>query len=344
MPNRLTYKGRLYPTPAQRTALNAQMDASTRLYNRLLAITLDNDKPLSNFTLNAQITHLKRTTMPELLACNAQALQNVARRLDQAWLRYYKGMSDRPVPKDTVVSMSFPQYRTAPKDGRVRVSKLGWVRARGPVPVDGDRVKCLTVWVDLLGDWFYGLTVEQAAALVYPARRLTAVGVDLGLATFATLSNGERHCIPTPTPEQLRERIRLRRNPDRRYLHHMRRWRRRRQDFMHKLSRRLVDRWDIIVVEKLDIARMSKYGGYIGQRVARAGWGRFLTLLEYKAERAGREVIKVSPAYTSKDCSICGWRADELTLSDRVLDCERCGCGVDRDLGAARNILRRGLK
>jgi len=342
MTNRLTYKGRLYPTPAQRTALNAQLEASTRLYNRLLAITLDNDKPLSNYTLTAQITQLKRTTMPELYLCHSQALQNVARRLDQAWSRYYKGLSDRPVPKDNVVSMTYPQYRAVPAGGLLRVPKLGQVRVRGSMPEEG--VKTLTVWVDRLGDWFYGLTVERPAALVHPARRFTAVGVDLGLSTFATLSNGERHHIPTLTPEQLRERIRLRRNPDRRYLHHLRRWRRRRQDFMHKLSRRLVDRWDIIVLEKLDIARMSRHSGYIGQRVAWAGWGRFLTLLEYKAERAGREVIKVNPAYTSKDCSICGWRADELTLSDRVLDCERCGCGVDRDLGAARNILRRGLR
>jgi putative transposase len=117
------------------------------------------------------------------------------------------------------------------------------------------------------------------------------------------------------------------------------RWKR--DDFAHQYSRRLVNEFDVIVVEDLSV-RIMVQNGHLAKSIQDAAWSQFATLLRVKAEWATRAFIAVNPAYTSQDCSGCGDRKTDLTLADRTYQCLSCGLVIDRDLNAARNILALG--
>jgi putative transposase len=112
-----------------------------------------------------------------------------------------------------------------------------------------------------------------------------------------------------------------------------------RNDFLNKFADELIKRFDRIVLEDLRVASMAR--GRFALSILDAGWAYLLSRLTHKAESAGREIVLVNPAYTSKTCSGCGVRFEPLTLSDRWISCG-CGVSLDRDHNAAINILARG--
>jgi putative transposase len=114
----------------------------------------------------------------------------------------------------------------------------------------------------------------------------------------------------------------------------------RRADFAHQHSRRLVNQFDLIAVEDLSVNRMMHHP-CLAKSIADAAWTQFAATLSHKTAWAGRRFVAVNPAYTSQDCSGCGHR-QKLSLSDRLYTCPCCGLVLDRDLNAARNILRLG--
>ena len=116
------------------------------------------------------------------------------------------------------------------------------------------------------------------------------------------------------------------------------RWKR--ADFAHQRSRRLVDAFDLIALEDLAVTVMVR-NGRLAKSIHDAAWSQFAALIACKAAWAGRRFVAVDPAHTSQDCSSCGHRRTNLTLADRTYHCPACGLVLDRDLNAARNILRR---
>jgi len=115
-----------------------------------------------------------------------------------------------------------------------------------------------------------------------------------------------------------------------------------RADFQHKLSRQLVDNYDFIVVEDLNIKALAR--SMLAKSVSDAGWGSFLAKLAYKVEETGGHLVRVNPNGTSQVCSQCGCLPDvSKTLAVRIHSCPSCGLSIDRDVNAARNILRLGL-
>lgn len=121
---------------------------------------------------------------------------------------------------------------------------------------------------------------------------------------------------------------------------------RQREDYLHNLSRQKVESQDFIAAEDLKVSNLLKNHCLAGA-IADAGWRKFLTMLQYKAELYGRTVVLVPPRNTTQTCSVCGYtlKGDEkLTLSDREWTCPSCGSHHDRDANAAENILERGLQ
>jgi putative transposase len=116
-----------------------------------------------------------------------------------------------------------------------------------------------------------------------------------------------------------------------------------RSDFLHKEANKVIDKYGIICVEDLSINDMMVSGKKkkLSKSIADASWGTFLSLLSFKAENAGRTLVKVNPAYTTQDCSECGTRKP-LRLNERVYSCDVCGLTMDRDLNASKNILSVG--
>jgi putative transposase len=177
-----------------------------------------------------------------------------------------------------------------------------------------------------------------------------AVGIDVGLHHFAVLSDGQTIENPGKLRKSESKLARVQRQLSRKSKKSRNREKVRikvarlhekvtnqRNDFLHKLSRKLADSYSTIVVEDLQIPNMVQNHN-LAKSIADASWGRFLQFLSYKAEEAGGRVIKVNPKDTTQICSGCGLKVPK-TLSERTHLCPRCGLQMDRDLNASRNIL-----
>jgi transposase, IS605 OrfB family, central region len=201
------------------------------------------------------------------------------------------------------------------------------------------------------GKWFCHLIIDDPISITSDSPR-SAVGIDVGLAKFATMSDGttienprfgkkaERklahaHRNVSRTKKGSKNRRKMVERLQRVYLriHNLR------HNFTHQESRRTANKYGVIAVEDLNVKGMvrSRYG----KSILDACWSMFTTQLTYKAEEAGGMVVRVNPAGTSQECSQCG-QSIPKDLSVRVHRCD-CGCVLDRDLNAARNILRRAL-
>ena len=200
--------------------------------------------------------------------------------------------------------------------------------------------------------WFVCFSAKQDANFLPPCA--DAIGLDAGLNSFLALSNGE--FIENPrffrkdekalvkagrkqakTAKGSRERKKA--NKVLRRIHE--RVRNRRHDFVHQTARRIVNRYGVIAVEKLNVKGMVK-NHCLAKSISDSSWSQFRSVLTDKAESAGREVIAVNPAYTSQDCHACGYRAKKK-LSERWHLCPMCGASLDRDTNAAINILNLAL-
>jgi putative transposase len=181
------------------------------------------------------------------------------------------------------------------------------------------------------------------------------IGIDVGLKTFATLSEGQEIANPrfflaeekTLARAQRRlskeEKGTLEQAYRRRVvarLHERARWRR--GDFTHQHSRRIVNQFDLIAVEDLSVNRMV-HNHCLAKSIHDVAWSQCAALLSYKAAWASRRFIAVRLAYTSQDCSQCGHRKTDLSLADRTYACLCCRVALDRDLNASLNILGVGL-
>jgi putative transposase len=243
------------------------------------------------------------------------------------------------------------RFRVLP-DGRLSLPKIGELKVRWsrPLPADPSSV---TITLDGAGRYHASFVVE-VREVPLPAVD-AAVGVDLGLTSFAALSTGEK----VDNPRWLRQREkalgRSQRNMARKHKGSKNREKARRRvarlharvadarrDFHHQLSTRLVREHQTVCVETLNVAGMGR--SKLAKSVHDAGLGQFTAMLEYKAALYGRQVVKVDPWYPSSQvCSACGHRAGPKPLKVRSWTCPGCGVAHDRDLNASKNILGAGL-
>jgi putative transposase len=207
---------------------------------------------------------------------------------------------------------------------------------------------------DAAGRWFVSLLCEDTVTPAAPTAN--AVGLDAGITSLVTLSTGEK--IANPRHER-RDRTRLakaqrelsrkakgsanRAKARRKVARVHARITDRRRDHLHKLTTRLVRENQTIVIEDLTVRNLLK-NGRLARAISDAAWSEFRSLLEYKAQWYGREVIAVDRWFpSSKLCSNCGRLQDKMPLSVRTWTCEGCGVTHDRDVNAAHNLLAAGL-
>jgi len=361
-----TFKYRLFPTKAQRTKLNDTMELCRWVYNETLATRKDawenEQKTLSRYDTIKMLPDWKKDK-PELQSVYSQTLQNVCTRVDlafQAFFRRVKAGEKPGYPRfrgyGRYNSFTYPQNNGAFRfleNDRLSLSKIGEVKIKIHRPVEG-KIKTLTVRRDAVGNWYacFACEIEPESLPVAPR----VVGIDVGLSHFATLSDGEQ--IENPRffrrDEKALAKAQQRlskcepRTPEyrkaRRVIQHIhQRIANRRRDFAHKLSRRLVNEYQIISFEKLDIQDMQD-GNFRGMNksISDAAWRQFREYTSYKAAWADRLCVEVDPRNTTKMCSACGEIVPK-TLSERVHRCPHCGLEMDRDHNAALNILARGL-
>ena len=350
------FKAKLSPSAVRKA--NGQLALLRELYNAALQERRDHWKAGVSVGFYDQVRQIPaiRRLRPEFANMDAQATESPLRRLDLAFKAFYRRVKAGQSP-------GYPRFRSADSYDSVTFRQSGWklegkrltLRGIGTLKlflhreIEG-QVKTVTLRRDRCGDWFVTFACDGVAVCPFPATG-QSIGVDVGLASFLTTSEGEH--IPNPRPLRVREvaakraqRIVAKRkrgsNGRRRAVtllaKHHRKVERARRDFHFKAAHALTQRYDLIAVEDLNVKGLA--GGMLAKSVHDAGWGQFLAILTAKAESAGRVVVAVDPRNTSQLCSGCGNRVDKA-LSEREHHCQGCGLRLGRDENAARNILAR---
>jgi len=360
---RQTFQYRLFPNKKQVNALEATLEECRWLYNHLLGKRRDaweqDGSSLALYQQQATFSILKHER-PSLKRVHSQVLQNVAVRIDLAFKAFFRRCKAGENPgyprfrgQGRYDSFTFPQSGfSITHDDRVCLSKMGRIKMVYHRPVAG-KIKTLTIHKSSTGKWYASFSCE-----VEPERlpeNPDVVGIDVGLKTFATLSDGQEIANPRffRTEEKAlakvqRKHSKLAKGTPERHKHrkvvarvHERiAWKR--ENFTHQASRKIVNTYGLIAVEDLTVNRMM-HNHCLAKSIADASWSAFFSQMSSKAEEAGRHLVKVNPAYTSQTCSQCGHR-QKMPLSERIFDCPCCHAHLDRDLNAAKNILGLGLQ
>jgi putative transposase len=323
---RATFKYRMYPTKAQIEFLNGLLREAASLYNAALEERIGAWK-ICRKSINYydQQNQLPAMRADGLTLVNAQCAQDVLRRVDKTFQAFFARVKrgDKPgFPRFRSFrrydSLTFPQHPTGCRlldNGKIRAHGAGHIKIKLHRPVQG-KIKTSTIKREA-GRWFVCFSVEVEAKPLPPVD--TAVGIDVGLTSFAVLSDGTD--IENPrwyragqsklrvAQRRVARRKNKRSNRRRKAIQLLQRAnvrvRNQRADFQHKLSRDLVNRHGLIAVEDLNVKGLA--GGMLAKSVHDAGWSQFLNYLTYKAANAGRDLVKVDPNGTSQTCTCGTW-------------------------------------
>jgi len=314
-----------------------------------------------NFWIQKQLLTLRKQDNKYYKQVHSQVLQDVLLRLDKSYQAFFKRIMKYPrfKRKEKYNSFTYPQYGGfCFKNNRLVLSYVGTIKIKmHRIPV-GTLKRC-TIIRDV-DQWYCCITTDdeiEKPAIADIIDTSKPVGIDVGLLNWLTLSDGKKIQNTLDFGAQAKKIKQLQKNLARKQKGSKNRekarialakaWRkirRCRDDFVHKTSRILADEYTMIVFEKLNIANMVKNHS-LAQAIMDATWGKLRLYTAYKVERRGGQVIVVNPSGTSQKCSRCGTVAEEkLDLSVRIFECHSCGLVIDRDLNAARNILKLGLE
>jgi putative transposase len=362
-----TYRYRLNPTVAQETLLNQFAGARRFVWNwalnRKITGYQQTGETLSYHDLAAELTRIKQEPATAWLReMDSQALQQALRDLESAYQQFFRRLKRGEKKK------GFPKYKSRKTDtlrfripqrvsltgNAVSVPKIGLIRAVVHRPLEGV-TKGATFKREPDGQWYVCLVTEQQAAPRRERPVHTHIGVDMGLTSLAVCSTGETIANPRWYRTQTRKLRRAQQACSRKVkgsrnrakarvrvarLHQ--KIRNQRNDCLHKLSTGLVRQHDLVSIEDLSVRGLAKTK--LAKSVLDAGWGLLRSMLVYKADRNDSHVVAIGRFFaSSKTCSACGLINIDLTLADRVWTCA-CGVQHDRDLNAARNVDREGMR
>jgi len=367
-----TYRYRLYPNQQQEEMIRRHIGACRFIHNWALEQRInaykDEKKSLSWYDTNNMLTELKRTQCPWLYDISSPSLQFANKRVDLAFQHFFRrvknGNEELGYPKfkskhNSVQSYDVRSdcYKVDFQRKQVRLPKIGWVRTVLHREFDGTP-KMATVKMTKTGKFFITIPVEDGKKPPEraPVNENNTVGIDVGLLSYATLSTGEKIPNPRHLDNSLKRLKALSRRLSRKKKGSKNREKARanlarlyerinnqRSDFLHKLSTRLIHENQGIAVESLDIKGMTSDSRF-ARGISDASWGTFILMLDYKCQWNGKTLLRIGRFEpSSKLCNVCGYKNDELELSQRQWKCPDCGAVLDRDVNAALNIKRLGL-
>jgi putative transposase len=366
-----TFKFRLYPNKSQQKLLQNHLNQCRWLYNYLLDLKRNIYKSdnisLSKYDMQKLLPLLKQT-YPELKTIHSQILQDVTKRIDLAFLAFFRRLKENEIAgyprfkgytrydSFTYKQSGFQlQDKTNHKHKYLQLSKIGKVKIKQHRYIDINNIKTLTIWRNNINHYYACFVVEVEEQSL--PKTNNEIGIDLGIEKFATCSDN----TIIDNPKHMNKKLKQLQKQSRRYSNTKNKQDKKKQkyrlakihnkiknarkDFLHKISRTLINNNDIIVVEDLDIRNMQDNNFKVLNRyIGDAGWNTFIQMLFYKAEEAGRILIKVNPRNTSKTCSQCGYINKELELKNRIYKCPQCNMEMNRDYNASLNILGLGLQ
>ena len=361
------YKYRLYPTKDQEVLLIKHFGCARYIYNYGLAQKIkaysESKKSISRFTLSRDLPKLKKAPETKWLSeVSAQALQAALVNLDRAFTRFFKEKKGFPRFKSKHAhyqSYQIPQNVSVDYNAqRVFLPKfLEGIKCKFDRQFEGE-IRTSTISKTATGRYFISILVgaEDSIPNKAPIDENKAVGVDLGIKTFATLSDGTEIQNPRYLKKALKRLKRLQRSVSRKkkgsnsrkkavklLARQYEKVTNKRKDFLHKTSKYLVDHYDPICLETLSASNMMK-NHRLAQALSDISIGTFNAYMDYKAEWYGKNIIRIGRFEPSSKMCSCGHIHSGLKLSDRVWTCPVCGSVNQRDLLAAQNIKKFAFK
>lgn len=364
-------KYRIYPTDEQKEYFAKCFGCCRLLYNRML-----HDK-IEYYNKTKKTLYPKKTDYdkeyPFLKEVDSLALANSIVNLNASFKNFFT-QPDTGFPNYKTKHSHRYKYKTNNQDGTIKfiddshiiIPKLKTsIKIVKHRVIDGE-IKSATIRQEPSGKYYMSILyeIEEIKPLKESKNR---IGIDLGIKDFATFSNGTKIDNPKPkrkiqdkiarlerilsktkfivdkvtgkkSPSHNREKIR------KKLAKLQEKASNQRNDFLHKLTKQIINENQVIVCEKLKIENMVKNHN-LAYSIEDAGWGEFLRQIKYKSEWYGRTFIQIDTFYpSSKTCNQCGYINKELTLAEREWECPKCHSKLDRDINAAKNILAEGMK
>lgn len=356
-------KVRLYPNSEQQEALSQSFGNCRWLWNYCLNLMnqtyKDTGKGLSGYAIKKQIPQLKKE-YEWLKLTYSQCLQQVCLNLGVAFNNFFERRAKYPSfkSKHSKQSIQYPQ-NVKRMDDCLRLPTIGDIKAVFHREIAG-KIKTVTVSKNKSNQYYGAILFEDGVDKPNTNTDGLAIGIDLGLTHFAITSDGNKFDNPRwlrkhelnlkRKQQQLSKKQKGSNNKNKNKsrlkvakIHN--KIANCRSDFHHKLSRRIVNENQVIVVENLAVANMVK-NHKLSKGISQVGWGQFCTMLKYKAEQEGKVYQEVDRFFpSSKTCNICLNQVESLPLEIRFWDCNSCNTKhIDRDINAAKNIRDEGLR
>ena len=355
---RKSFKFRIYPSKAQVKTLEMTLDLCRELYNAALQERRDawslNRISISYFDQQNQLPEIRKSR-EDIEAVNSHVIRDPLRRVDTAFKNFFRRIQKgeksgfpRFKGKNYFDSFCFLGTGFSLNDNKLTLSKIGKLKIKLSREIIG-KVKTCTIKREI-GKWFAFFVVETKAEHLPKTGK--QVGIDAGIENFITLSDGtqiENSKFYQSAQKKLRVAARSvsrkvkGSNSRKKAVLKLKKIhlkiRNQRNDFQHKLSTSLVENFDLIAIENLNIKGMSK--GFFSKQIHDVAWSYFFQKLKYKAENADKSVVDVNPNGTSQTC-VCG-ETVKKDLSVRWHICSGCGLSEHRDIVSAKVILKLGL-
>ena len=359
------FRYRFYPTPSQEVLLRKTLGCSRFVYNHFLALRIKewttNQKSVSYNETSSLLTNLKKEEETKWLSeVSSVALQQSLQNLQEAYNNFFKGLKKKQ-------KVGFPRFKKKSNRNSIRLTKGAFFYKNGEIYIAKSRKKLNIRWSRQLpsedissitisltpsGKWFVSILVEDNNDYTLPLCD-KVLGIDLGVETFATLSSGEKIEMPDLKPHYTKLKKLQKKHSKKKGVKNKNKARIKvarqyekisniRQDFHHKLSTRIINENQVIVLEDLNVSGMVR-NRKLARVISQQGWHQFITFLKYKGDLYGREVIQVDRFYpSSKTCSSCGTIQQSLPLHIREWTCDACETKHDRDINAAKNLMALG--
>ena len=359
------YKYRIYPNQNQKVFFAKSFGCCRFIFNKALEYkksSYESSKTnISLNTLNSSWLKEQKVNFPWLSEINSQALQQSIKHLDSSYKNFFRTHKGFPKFKNKYSKQSFsiPQFVTIDfKKSYVKIPKLGNVLASIHRKFEGI-IKTCTISKTTTDKYFISVLVEDNSPIPKKEKGTNYLGIDLGIKDFAIFSDGTKIENPKILKFYLNRISRFQQilsakikgsnnyNKVKRkiaLLHE--KISNKRDDFLHKLSSRIINNNHVICIEDLDIKDLlEKSNNVMSRNISDVSWSKFVAYLIYKAEWYGKEVVKVGRFFAStKTCSKCGEINNPLTLKDRIWECGNCKAKHDRDINSAINIKNEGLR